>query len=40
MLENTEGAITKGGFRDTGNIDEEEHNTICFGYHYTPKKIT
>jgi len=24
----------KGQSRETGNIDEEKHNTICIGHHY------
>ena len=40
MLENTEGAIKKGNFRETGNIGytngrktEQKHSTICVGHH-------
>ena len=39
MLENTEGTIKNGEYRETGNIDEEKkthkHNTICVVHHYT-----
>ena len=42
MLENTEGAIKNGQFRETGNIGytrlsqtKQKHNTICVGHHYT-----
>jgi hypothetical protein len=34
MLENTEVAIKNGQSRETGNIDEETHNTIYVGHHY------
>ena len=27
--------IKKGQSREAGNIDEEKHNTICVGHHYT-----
>jgi hypothetical protein len=40
-LENTEGAITKGKSRKTGNLGytrrrktKQKHNTICVGHHY------
>ena len=40
MLENTEGTITNGESRETGNtgytrrrITEQKHNTICVGHH-------
>jgi len=40
-LENTEGAITKGKSRETGNLGytrrrktKQKHNTICVGHHY------
>ena len=42
MSENTEGAITKGKSRETGNIGytrrkqtKEKHNAICVEHHYT-----
>ena len=41
MLENTEGAITNGQSRETGNIGytrrrktKQKHSTICVGHHY------
>jgi len=41
MLENTEGAITNGQYRETGNIGytiwrgkKPKHNTICVCHHY------
>jgi hypothetical protein len=41
-LENTEGAIKKGQFRETSNIGyqrrrqtNQKHSTICAGHHYT-----
>ena len=41
MLENTEGAITNGHYRETGNIgytiwreNKTKHNTICVCHHY------
>jgi len=44
MLENTEGAMKIGQFRETGNIGytsgritKQKHNTICGGYHYSKK---
>jgi hypothetical protein len=40
--ENTEGAIKHGQSRETGNIGytrrrktKQNHNTICFGHHYS-----
>ena len=40
-LENTEGVIKNGQFRETGNIGytrrrktQQTHNTICVGHHY------
>jgi hypothetical protein len=40
MLENTEGAIKKGNFRETGNIGytkgrktKQKQSTICVGHH-------
>jgi hypothetical protein len=43
MLENTEGAITNGQSRETGNIGytrrrktKQKHSTICVGHHYAP----
>ena len=42
MLENTEGEITNGQYRETGNKvhtrrrqTKQKHNTICVGHHYT-----
>ena len=42
MLENTEGAIKNGQYRETGNTGytrrrktKQKHNTICVGHHYT-----
>jgi len=42
MLENTEGAIKKGQYRETGNIGytrrrktKQNLNTICVAYHCT-----
>jgi len=26
--------MKNGQFRDTGNIDDETHSTICVGHHY------
>ena len=44
-LQNTEGAIKNGQFRDTGNIGytrrrktKQRHNTICFDHYYTQAK--
>ena len=34
MLENTEGAIQKN-WQHGCTQDEEKHNTICVGHHYT-----
>ena len=40
-MENTEGAIKNGQFRETGNSGytsrgqtKQNHNTICVGHHY------
>ena len=47
MLENTEGAITNGQSRETGNTGhtlrrkgEQNHNTICVGHYYTQTNTT
>jgi len=41
MLENTEGAIKNGQYRETGNIGhtrrrqiKQQHNTLCIGHTY------
>ena len=46
MLENTEGAIKNGQYRETGNIvytiqrkTKQKHNTICVGHHYTQTNL-
>jgi len=46
MLENTEGAITNGQSRETGNIwytrwrkTNQKHNIICVGHHYAQTDI-
>ena len=42
MLENSDGVIKNGQFRETGNIGytrrrkgKQKHNTICVGHYYT-----
>jgi quinolinate synthase len=46
MLENTEGAIKNGQYRETGNIVytvrrkiKQKQNTICVGHHYTQTNV-
>jgi hypothetical protein len=45
MLENTDGAIKNGQFRETSNMEytrrrkkKKKHNTICVGHHYVQAK--
>jgi hypothetical protein len=47
MLENTEGAIKKGQYKETGKIGytrrrkrKQKHNTICVGHHYAQTNTT
>ena len=40
MVENNERAIKNGQSRETGNIDDEKHNTICAGQHNMQRNTT
>ena len=46
MLENNEGAIKNGQYRETGNIwytrrrqTKQKRNTLCVGHHYNANNV-